>query len=755
MAIITKAVPVEAHWSIEIVERFHPVLKRTYKVIMKNLTIDAKVSKEVRLQMTVKAVNDTAEANGLVPTLLVFGAYSRMHHLDPPAPNIIQRAATISKAMGEVRKMMTKRQVRDALNSKNGPIVSHLHDLPINSEVLVWREGNADKSGNWTGPFKMLGIEDETCKIAMPYGTTDFRSTVVKPFFTNESENVTNVRNEENTDRVNEEISENGDTGEISQPQGEDEEAPSPNSFRTPETPIKRGRDRPRKLPLRYKNSEADISIFLQSDFQNDQLLMQHMQDPAPGPFVESRKKEINGLFEKGCFEIVSASDVPHGTRIFNSRFVDEIKNIGTVDAYEKSRLVVQAYNDDGKAEVLTQAPTIQRMSQRLILALVVSMPHLGLFLRDIFQAYVQSTISLARQFFIRPPIELGLREGTVLKIIKSLYEVPEAGAHWFNTYHRHHTEKLAMQQSTYDPCLLYTNKKGFGVVGLQIDDTLILRNETFANAENVHLHEAKLLAKEKEKLTSQHPIKFNGAHIKQENSQLKNPQSLYLNQERLCKNLRLVTPQPSDLTSARGVIRKSVTFGDQYVAQRARGAYIATLSQPEAAFDLSFVAQVIAPKQEDAKRLNKRIQWQLDNCERGLRFIKLDTTSLKLIAFTDAAFANNSDYTSQIGFVICLTDGSNKANLIHWSSIKCKRVTRSVLAAELFAMAQKFDVASMLKSTIEKMLQISLPMVICTDSKSLYDCLVRLGSTIEKRLMVDIMCFRESYERKKIAEIQ
>ena len=54
------------------------------------------------------------------------------------------------------------------------------------------------------------------------------------------------------------------------------------------------------------------------------------------------------------------------------------------------------------------------------------------------------------------------------------------------------------MQQSTYDPCLLYINKKGFGVVGLQIDYTLILENETFANVENFHLHETKLLAKKK-----------------------------------------------------------------------------------------------------------------------------------------------------------------------------------------------------------------------------------------------------------------
>ena len=138
MAITIKAVPVEAHWSIEIVERFHFVLRRVYKMIMEDLA-EMKISKELGLQMAVKAVNDTAGPNGLVPTLLVFDAYSRMHHLDSSAPSIIQRAAAISKAMGEMRKIMAERQIRDALNIRNGldSIINHLHDLPINFEVLV------------------------------------------------------------------------------------------------------------------------------------------------------------------------------------------------------------------------------------------------------------------------------------------------------------------------------------------------------------------------------------------------------------------------------------------------------------------------------------------------------------------------------------------------------------------------------------------------------------------------------------------
>jgi hypothetical protein len=45
--------------------------------------------------MAVKAVNDTAGPDGLVLTLLVYGAYLRMTNLDPSAPSIIDQAAVI------------------------------------------------------------------------------------------------------------------------------------------------------------------------------------------------------------------------------------------------------------------------------------------------------------------------------------------------------------------------------------------------------------------------------------------------------------------------------------------------------------------------------------------------------------------------------------------------------------------------------------------------------------------------------------
>jgi len=99
-------------------------------------------------------------------------------------------------------------------------------------------------------------------------------------------------------------------------------------------------------------------------------------------------------------------------------------------------------------------------------------------------------------------------------------------------------------------------------------------------------------------------------------------------------------------------------------------------------------------------------------------------------MVFIDTSFTNNADNTSQIGFIIAIANNSSSINIVHWSSIKCKRVTCSVLASKLYAMAHGFDHGAVLKSTIEKILQVELLLILCIDSKSLYKYFVKLGST-------------------------
>jgi hypothetical protein len=99
------------------------------------------------------------------------------------------------------------------------------------------------------------------------------------------------------------------------------------------------------------------------------------------------------------------------------------------------------------------------------------------------------------------------------------------------------------------------------------------------------------------------------------------------------------------------------------------------------------------------------------------------------------------------------------RGNLIYWSSTKSKRVTRSVLASEIYAIVASVDIAIILSQTlgaIMKQLHLPpLPTVVYTDSYSLYDCLVKLRTTKEKRLIIDIIVLRQLYKRYELAEVR
>jgi len=164
-----------------------------------------------------------------------------MTNLDPPAPLITVRTTAVRKAMAEIAKLQACKSVNNALRHWNGPDTTPVHDLPLNSEVLVWREGNTGQSGKWTGLYNLLALEGETCKVQLPSGPTSFRSTTVKPFLQIETRPETELESDTEEPLIEQ-----------------------PNDWTTPLT-VKRGRGRPRKHPLPEVTNTliVDILIFI------------------------------------------------------------------------------------------------------------------------------------------------------------------------------------------------------------------------------------------------------------------------------------------------------------------------------------------------------------------------------------------------------------------------------------------------------------------------------------------------------------
>ncbi|KAM4058411.1 cwf18 domain containing protein [Hirsutella rhossiliensis] len=438
-----------------------------------------------------------------------------------------------------------------------------------------------------------------------------------------------------------------------------------------PPPPRKRGR------PPGSKNKPKDLIMMAQAVDQS--FLTQKEEDAqalslklrsdgiitSPGdPFEESDNKEITDLVGRGVFQF--------------ERYDQMIKGINT-KPYEKSRLVIQGHNDFEKTTLLTQSPTIQR-------------------------AYPQSQTKLSRTILTYLPTELQGKypNGTIIRVIKPLYGIAEAGVHWFRTYQQHHLEKLDMSTSTYDSCLLISNTgpDTLGIVGMQTDDTLILGTNNFSTREEEELQKAEFRSKPKTDITYGTTVDFNGA--------------------RLTSKMSTIDP-------------KAIDRHQRYVEERARASYIASIAQPEASFDVSVAAQ--------------RLQWQMDHQLRGLTYKPIDLATAKLMVFTDGSFANNKDLSSQLGFVIALVNETNhkekqfeiSGNIVHWSST-------NVLASEIYGMANGFDIGISLAMTMKIITErLNLPPILSSQAR--YD--------EGKRLMIDIMALRQSYEKREITDIR
>jgi hypothetical protein len=181
----------------------------------------------------------------------------------------------------------------------------------------------------------------------MPYGPTDFRSTVVKLYYKDESTNYDititvepRTENEESTIIVQPDTANENGTEQATEPVK------------------KRGRSRPRKNAA--STSTAYITTKEKADYKLSLKLRQEGIITTSGePFELSNKKEIDTLVARRVFAFEQYNEQKHVGRIFKSRIVREIKGKQTNTPYEKLRLVIQAYNDAGKEIVLTQSPTI------------------------------------------------------------------------------------------------------------------------------------------------------------------------------------------------------------------------------------------------------------------------------------------------------------------------------------------------------------------------------------------------------------
>ena len=443
--------------------------------------------------------------------------------------------------------------------------------------------------------------------------------------------------------------------------------------------------------------------------------------DPRASSFrmMKAKGEEIKGLLDRGTFKVVLREEILPNGNVLPGRFVLSIKSTEFGDEKSKARYVIGGHRDRHKEFMVHTSQTLQPASVRLMLA-IASLFNFEVWTSDVRQAYLQSAEPLSRFIYIDPPSpEFALAPEQCLQLTNPLYGLCESGDLWHATLDRHHRQDLGMKPLDTDPALYHLVPDGtlVGLSGSYVDDmircgTQEFRRHCLSTNNRFDMADDEIL-----------PCTFTGFRLSYDSHH-----SVQLDQHRYVKMLR---PLPED-----GTYRDLASL-------RMQLAWLSH-SRPDLLFEVSQLTQITADVFNETpisitKQANKVVKMAHEH-RVTLRFPKLDLNTLRIIGISDASFANNRDLTSQLGYLFFLADKQDRVIPLCFKSYKARRVTRSVLAAELIAFVDLFDQAFTLASDLGKFApKGQIPITLLTDSKSLFDILTKGSRTSEKRLMLDV----------------
>ncbi|GAB1610627.1 hypothetical protein Ahia01_001349000 [Argonauta hians] len=309
---------------------------------------------------------------------------------------------------------------------------------------------------------------------------------------------------------------------------------------------------------------------------------------------------------------------------------------------------------------------------------------------------------------------------------IKEIENLKNASRIWYLKV-KEVLESLGMKMSIYDEALFYFKVSGklCGLIAIHVDDFLHVGNCEFEIVINK--------IKQQFEISHEHDQFFNylGLEITQTSDDITLNQFNYI----------------SKLT----VLEKEVTKKD-FKSKIGQLAWVAGQTRPDISFDICQASVNMANESDNMKRINKCIK-RLKSENPVLKFVPINFRSSKIVCFADASFANLQNGASQGGFIIFI-ESEGKCIPLFWQSKKLKRVVKSTLSAENMALMEGAEQCFLLKSIIKEIFNISLPIIVMTDSKSLKDCLSTSKTLEDKRLKVDICVVRDYDKKKEIHQV-
>ena len=395
---------------------------------------------------------------------------------------------------------------------------------------------------------------------------------------------------------------------------------------------------------------------------------------------------------------------------------------------------------EEHNPQIKTDSPTCQKESLRLLLTILTAFGW-TLHSIDIKSAYLQG-IPINRTMYMKPPPE-SHNDGQIWLLKKCPYGLADAGRHW---YIRIMTELNACGgvQLKLDQAVFVWHCKDntlMGIIVIHVDDFLFGGTAAFHDSVISKLKNVFTIG-----LEETQAMKYLGISIVQKLD------GIYMDTNRYLKSLKEID------TTGLGEKSRKLDPSEVTLLKKLSGQlnWITTQTRVDMAFDNCTLGNSI-------NNANVQTIFLANKCVRkairqsvSLYFPHhFDIMSSRIIAFSDASFANLPDRGSQGAYILFICDKHGEYCTITWQSRRIRRIVNSTIAAECLAAVEAAEAAVHLKTTIKAILHIDAPINLLCDNRSLVDA-VHLSTAVEnKRLQIDVGVLRDMLQLGEIQEFR
>lgn len=362
-----------------------------------------------------------------------------------------------------------------------------------------------------------------------------------------------------------------------------------------------------------------------------------------------------------------------------------------------------------------TFAPVIKMSSVRLFFALA-SILRLKLLHGDVPNAYVKG--QLKELIFMKPPVELNVEPGKVLRLLKPLYGLKQSGRCWNHAIDQF-IRSIGFERSRLDPCIYYKRVNGHLVLlGLYVDDVLFageLLDDLMGIAKQLEgRFQIKMLG---------NVTKFLGMVVIETNEYYVLSQQAMINSALKELNFEHMKPVSTPMYPNMDYDDpSSEELVDKRVVREALGTllWIANCARPDIAFAVNMASRHREKPRKCHWELLKRIfRYLKGTSDRSIVYRKrqqpLAADDISVVIWSDADWAGDrADRKSTSGTVLTLNDRT-----VAWASKKQSVVAISTMEAEYVAAAQSTAECGWIRQLLGEILDVNITPRLAIDNQS------------------------------------